>query len=122
MWKARPESDVPLYPVGYLKVGEFGFEVYEGRGGHLKGEIILVDYRMKVAFTGDIYVNVHGMTSEQAEYNKYAPILMTSVDTDPASCREEREALMQRLGPGNWSVFSGHGAVKRIDIAGTNHD
>ena len=119
---ARPDSDVPLYPVGYLKVGEFGFEVYEGRGGHLKGEIILVDYRMKVAFTGDIYVNVHGMTSEQAEYNKYAPILMTSVDTDPASCREEREALMQRLGPGNWSVFSGHGAVKRIDIAGTNHD
>ncbi len=119
MWKARPESQVPLYPVGYLGVGEFAFEVYEGRGGHLKGEIVLIDYGMKAAFTGDIYVNVHGMTAEQAEYNKYAPILMTSVDTDPKSCKEEREAIMQRLGPGKWSVFSGHGSAMKFEVAGT---
>ena len=86
IWKARPESPVPLYPAGYLNVGEFCFEVYEGRGGHLKGEIVLIEYTAKIAFTGDIYVNVHGMTAEQSEYNRYAPILMTSVDTDPKIC------------------------------------
>ena len=117
MWKARPESDVPLYPVGFLQVGEFNFEVYEGRGGHLKGEIVLIDYGMKVAFTGDVYVNIHGMSAEQAEYNRYAPILMTSVDTDPSLCKKEREALMQRLGAGKWSIFSGHGAVKNYDVS-----
>ncbi len=123
LWKARPESDVPLYPVGFLQVGEFSFEVYEGRGGHLKGEIVLIDYFNKVAFTGDIYVNIHGMTAEQSEYNRYAPILMTSVDTDPELCRQEREALMQRLGTGSWHIFSGHGAVKEYEVSqsGSGH-
>ena len=116
MWKARPETGNPLYPVGNLDVGEFRFEVYEGLGGHLKGEVVLIDYNLKVAFTGDVYVNIHGMSAEQAEYNRYAPILMTSVDTDPALCRSEREALMQRLGAGKWSIFSGHGAMKTYDV------
>ena len=116
MWKARPDSEVPLYPVGFLDVGELGFEVYEGRGGHLSGEIILVDYSHKLAFTGDVYVNMHGMSPEQARYNRYAPILMTSVDTDPMMCRSEREALFQRMGAGEWTIFSGHGAAKRYDV------
>ena len=95
-----------------LQAGEFGFNVFEGKGGHLKGEILLIDYSLNVAFTGDVYVNMHGMSAEQAEYNRYAPILMTSVDTDPELCREERKALFQRLGAGKWLIFSGHGAVK----------
>ena len=117
MWKARPESPVPLYPVGFLQFGEFNFEAYEGAGGHLKGETVLIDYNLKVAFTGDVYVNIHGMSAEQAEYNRYAPILMTSVDTDPDLCRAERTSLMQRLGTGKWSIFSGHGAVKTYEVS-----
>ena len=116
LWKSRPENDVPLYPVGFLDVGELRFEVYEGRGGHLKGEVVLVDYGHKIAFTGDIYVNMHGMSPEQAKYNRYAPILMTSVDTDPVVCKSEREALFQRMGAGEWLVFSGHGAVKKYGV------
>ena len=116
VWKSRPETDAALYPIGYLKVGEFNFEVYEGAGGHLKGEIILIDYGLKVAFTGDVYVNIHGMSAEQAEYNRYAPILMTSVDTNPELCREERRSIMQRLGTGKWNIFSGHGAVKTYEV------
>ena len=30
------------------------------------GESVLLDYNHKIAFTGDIYVNIHGMTPEQA--------------------------------------------------------
>ncbi len=116
LWNARPENDVPLYPVGFFDFGEFHFEVYEGMGGHLKGEIVMIDYGNHVAFTGDIYVNIHGMTAGQARYNKYAPALMTSVDTDPDICRREREAVFDRLGSGEWKIFGGHGGVMEYRI------
>ena len=92
--------------------GDLHFEVYEGKGGHLPGEIVLIDYDHKIAFTGDIYINTHGLTAEQAAYNQYAPILMTSVDTDPKLCSEERKAILGRLGVGNWKIFGGHGSPK----------
>ena len=88
------------------------FEVYEGAGGHLPGEIVLIDYSKHIAITGDIYINIHALTAEQAEYNRYAPILMTSVDTDPNLCSEERRAIMQRLGVGKWQIFGAHGFKK----------
>ena len=91
--------------------------MYEGKGGHLPGEIVLIDYEHRIAITGDVYVNVHGMTSEQKQYNRYAPILMTSVDTDPHLCAQEREAVFQRLGAGKWQVFGAHGAVKAYDVS-----
>lgn len=98
--------------IGFFNVGELEFEVYEGKGGHLLGEVILIDYVHKIAFTGDVFVNVKDFTKKQAEYNKYAPILMTSVDTDRELCARERDALLQRLGVGTWNIFGGHGARK----------
>jgi len=99
-----------LRQIGFFTFGELSFEVYEGAGGHLPGEIVLIDYTNKIAFTGDIYVNIKGMTSEQRQYNQYAPILTTSVDTDKVLCAKEREAIMQRLGIGKWHIFGAHGA------------
>ncbi len=52
------------------------------------------------------------MTREQAAYNQYAPVLMTSVDTDPALCAAERAAILQRLGAGEWKIFGAHGMMK----------
>ena len=49
----------------------------------------------------------------QKEYNRYAPILMTSVDTDKDLSSEERNYLISRLGLGEWRIFGGHGGVKR---------
>ncbi|MBQ8426427.1 MAG: MBL fold metallo-hydrolase [Clostridia bacterium] len=98
--------------IGFFNVGELNFEVYEGKGGHLSGEIILIDYNHKIAFTGDVFVNMKDLTEKQAEYNKYAPILMTSVDTDASLCAEERASLLQRLGVGEWNIFGGHGQKK----------
>jgi len=102
----------PLAPVGYYEFGELRFELYEGQGGHLPGEIVLIDYTHKIAFTGDIYVNLKDMTAEQAAYNQYAPILMTSVDTDPELCAAERAEIIQRLGVGEWRIFGAHGMKK----------
>jgi len=98
--------------IGFFRVGELGFEVYEGKGGHLSGEILLIDYTHRVAFTGDVFVNLNDLTPKQAEYNRYAPILMTSVDTDAKLCGNERTALFGRLGLGEWNIFGGHGQKK----------
>ena len=58
------------------------------------------------------------MTPEQARYNRYAPILMTSVDTDPALCALERKTTLQRLGAGKWQIFGAHGGGKEYEVIG----
>jgi len=116
LWKGREESTEPLTQVGFFDFGELHFEVYEGRGGHLPGETVLIDYAHHIAFTGDIYINMRGMTAEQAEYNQYAPILMTSVDTEPKLCAAERQAILQRLGAGKWQIFGAHGYKKDFNV------
>ena len=105
-----------LWQTGFLSFGEMNFEVYEGKGGHLAGELVLIDYDHRITFTGDIYINMQGMTSEQKQYNKYAPKLMTSVDTDPQLCAKERSAIMQRLGAGKWLIFGAHGMAKEYEV------
>lgn len=116
MHKGRDESDIPLVQTGFFDFGDLHFEVYEGKGGHLPGEIVLIDYANHIAFTGDIYVNIRGFTPEQARYNQYAPILMTSVDTDKELCALERKAVMQRLGAGKWQIFGAHGFKKDYSV------
>ncbi len=107
----------PLTQIGFFDFEEFHFEVYEGKGGHLPGEIVLIDYAKHIALTGDIYINLHGLTPEQAAYNQYAPILMTSVDTDAKLCAEERKAILQRLGVGQWQIFGSHGFKKDYSVS-----
>ena len=110
-WK-KSSLTAPIEQIGFYSVGELNFEVYEGKGGHLSGEIILIDFERKIAFTGDVFINLNDLTKKQAEYNQYAPILMTSVDTDAKLCSKERSAFLQRLGVGVWSIFGGHGGKK----------
>lgn len=116
LWNENETLTEPLTQIGFYDFGELHFEVYEGKGGHLPGEIVLIDYAHHIAFTGDVYINIRGLTAEQAEYNRYAPILMTSVDTDPKLCAEERNAVMQRLGVGNWQIFGAHGFKKDYSV------
>ena len=115
-WRNVEDLREPLIQIGFFDFGDLHFEVYEGKGGHLPGEIVLIDYEHNIAFTGDVYINTHGLTAAQAEYNQYAPILMTSVDTDPNLCAEERKAILRRLGVGNWKIFGAHGAPKMLSV------
>ena len=110
------ELTEPLTQIGFFDFGELHFEVYEGKGGHLPGEIILIDYIHHIALTGDVYINIHGLTPAQAEYNQYAPILMTSVDTDHKLCAIERKAIISRLGVGQWQIFGAHGFKKEYSV------
>ncbi len=116
LWDTKGEQTDLLEQVGAFDFEELHFEVYQGKGGHLPGETVLIDYEHHIAFTGDIYINMSGMTREQAEYNRYAPVLMTSVDTDPALCAAERRSIMQRLGVGEWKIFGAHGAMKEYNL------
>ena len=116
LWNNIETLNEPLTQIGFFDFEELHFEVYEGKGGHLPGEIVLIDYTHHIAFTGDIFINTHGLTREQAEYNQYAPILMTSVDTNPKLCAEERNAIMQRLGVGQWQIFGAHGFKKDYSV------
>ena len=109
------DEDV-LSRVGFFDFGDLHFELYTGRGGHLRGESVLIDYQNKVVFSGDVFVNMKDMTSSQAQYNRYAPILMTSVDTDPNLCARERQALFARIGVGTWQIFGGHGGKKVYNV------
>lgn len=115
-WNINEPKHGDVWQIGFFEFGDLCFEVYEGRGGHLPGEIVLIDYEHHIVFTGDVYVNIRGMTSEQKQYNQYAPILMTSVDTDPTLCAREREAVLARLGAGAWRIFGAHGGVKEYDV------
>ena len=117
LWNDIDHLTEPLTQIGFFDFEELHFEVYEGKGGHLPGEVVLIDYSNHIAITGDIYINVHGLTPEQSEYNQYAPILMTSVDTNPKLCAEERKAIMQRLGVGNWQIFGAHGFKKDYSVS-----
>ena len=116
LWNNIETLREPLTQIGFFDFHELHFEVYEGKGGHLPGEIVLIDYTHHIAITGDIFINTHGLTPQQAEYNQYAPILMTSVDTDPKLCAEERKAIMQRLGVGKWQIFGAHGFKKDYSV------
>ena len=110
MWgEDRGEQTELLTQIGFFDFADLHFEIFEGKGGHLPGEIVLIDYPNHIVFTGDIFINIKGFTPEQKKYNQYAPILMTSVDTAPEVCVKEREAIFQRLGTGNWQIFGAHG-------------
>ena len=117
LWDVPGEQQAPLTQMGLFRFGDMCFEVYQGKGGHLAGETVLIDYEHHVAFTGDIYVNIHGIMREQATYNQYAPVLMTSVDTDPELCAQERRSIMQRLGVGQWQIFGAHGMKKDYTVS-----
>ncbi len=115
-WRNQEDLTAPLTQIGFFDFEELHFEVYEGQGGHIPGGIVLIDYDHNIAFTGDIYINIHGLTPQQAAYNRFAPILMTSVDTDPALCARERTAVLRRLGVGEWKIFGSHGARKDYHV------
>ena len=116
LWPRIPELREPLTQVGFFDFGDLHFEVYEGRGGHLPGALVLIDYDHNIAFTGDVYINLKGLIPPQAEHKQYAPILMTSEDTDPQLCAAERTASLRRRGVGNWRIFGSHGSPKEYSV------
>ncbi len=108
---AKQDDSVLTY-IGSQSFGRWKFDFFEGNGGHVKGETVIVSDALKLVFSGDIYVNIRGFSKEQQEFNKLAPFLMTGVDSNPAEAKQCREYLL-RTYP-DYLFCPGHGAVKTV--------
>lgn len=100
------ERDV-LNHIGYFNFGDLCLRIFQGRGGHVRGEMIFLDDVQKIMFTGDNLVNIRGFSKEQKEFNILAPYLMSSVNMDSkeaSTCRK----FLQDLGQG-YFIIPGHG-------------
>ena len=103
----RKEDNRTLSHIGELKFGDLCFQLYEGNGGHVKGETIYFDPDKKVMFTGDNLVNIKWFSKDQMTFNALAPYLMTSVNMDSKEATACRKQLLK------WAkgvfVCPGHG-------------
>jgi glyoxylase-like metal-dependent hydrolase (beta-lactamase superfamily II) len=97
--------------IGSRPFGKWTFDFRQGKGGHVRGETVIVCDALKLLFSGDIYVNIRGFSDEQREFNSLAPFLMTGVETDSALCRQSREELLRRY-PG-YLFVPGHGPAEQ---------
>jgi len=88
------KDDAVLSPIGTFDFADLRFELFEGNGGHVRGETILLDREHALIFTGDDLVNIHGFSPDQRAFNTLAPYLMTSVNVDSAKATECRKQLM----------------------------
>lgn len=100
-------DDALISSTGEVDVLGVRFRCFEGAGGHVRGESIYLCDEFKLAFTGDLIVNITGFSDEQAEFNRYAPYLMSSVNADSAKAREIRLQLEEGLD--GYLVCPGHG-------------
>lgn len=108
------KQEEPLKFIGKVEYSDLCFEAWEGAGGHSGGETVFVERRHRLVFTGDIYVNLKDFTPEQAEFNRLAPYLMTSVDSAPVLAGKVRRAVTDLLDAGEWLVIGGHGAAMKM--------
>ncbi len=103
----KKNDDLLLSKIGELKFCDLTFEVYEGCGGHVKGEILIVCNQFKFLFTGDIFVNANGFSDKQKQFNVLSPYLMTSVNVNSNKAKELRDYISKKyIG---YTVYSGHG-------------
>ncbi|HHX57761.1 MAG TPA: MBL fold metallo-hydrolase [Clostridiales bacterium] len=102
-------DDGILSNIGEFSFEDLNFKVFEGNGGHIKGEIILICDDIKLIFTGDNLVNMRGFSPDQQEFNLLAPYLMTSVNVDSEKATLCRNELLKKTeghlicpGHGTW--------------------
>ena len=106
-----------LLKIKDMRFGDITLEIYEGNGGHMPGETIILCREPKMLFTGDIYVNSKHLTPEMEDFNRIMPFLQTHVDADPDRLSKERTQLgrlMDDIGRKGIIVCAGHGAVQKL--------
>ena len=105
------DDSQPLSKVGVFNFGDMVFDVYQGNGGHVPGETILLDDRHRVGITGDDYINAKDMIAPQKEFNRLAPYLARSVNQDSAKYHAILQTLRHMLDGEGWLLLPGHGAI-----------
>ena len=93
-----PKNHEDLIQIGSIMIGDLQFDISEGSGGHLYGEMVYSCTKAGVVFTGDILVNIHGFSKERTEFNSLAPYLMKSVNVDSQKAVEMRKQVSALIG------------------------
>jgi len=97
-----------LERIGEIFKGGIRFKIFEGNGGHIPGEAVLLWEKEKIAFCGDIFVNHKGYSKEQAYFNSLAPYLTKSVNVNSEKARVCREAFTKKFE--DYLICPGHGS------------
>lgn len=119
--------------IGRFSIGDVGFEVLDGLGGHTYGQVFLYSEECGLLFTADSVINFASMTKDRADYSSLAAFLVTSVNVDSGRATQERRALLALAeetdaaldGTGRRCLICcGHGAVSvlengKLAVAGT---
>ncbi len=100
-------DDELLSLIGSINFGSLNFDIYEGCGGHVKGETVIVCEQLKILFTGDVFVNAKGFSEKQRQFNLLAPYLMTSVNVDSVKPKRMREFIAEKYV--GFTAYPGHG-------------
>ncbi len=100
-------DDELISVTGKLDFANLTFDIYEGCGGHVKGEVVIVCEQLKILFTGDIFVNAKGFSEKQKQFNLLAPYLMTSVNVDSFKAKKLREHIAKEYV--GFTAYPGHG-------------
>ncbi len=112
-----PKEHDHLLAIGGFSIGGADFEILEGSGGHLYGEMVLVCRKYGILFTGDNFLNFQGFSSELQHFNSIAPYLMRSVNIDSKKAQDMRNeiiALLKQVEAAagkSCLVCGGHGSV-----------
>lgn len=120
MDKDTPTDHDCLLKIGVMPVGNLEFEIYEGSGGHLTGEMVYVCRKAGLVFTGDILVNISGFSKDRAEFNSLAPFLMKSVNVDSkkaTAMRKQVTAVIGKISIENQKpcmICGGHGPISEL--------
>lgn len=115
-----PEEHSSFIQIGSMIVGDLDFQVLEGSGGHLNGEMIYVCREAGIVLTGDILVNINGFSKERAEFNSLAPYLMKTVNLNSDKARKMRHqtmAIISEISEKNNKpciICGGHGPVSEL--------
>ncbi|MEZ4357812.1 MAG: MBL fold metallo-hydrolase [Eubacteriales bacterium] len=115
-----PKEHDDLIEIGKISISGLEFIIYEGSGGHIRGEMVYICPKLGIIFTGDILVNISGFSQELAEFNSLAPYLMKSVNMDSKKATEMRNQvikLVKEVSVANQKpciICCGHGPVSKF--------
>jgi len=118
MWQA--DENEKISKISQFTFEDLTFEVYQGNGGHIHGEVVFVCEQQAIIFTGDNVVNIGGFSKEQAEFNVLAPYLMKSVNINSKKATEIRGIIFDMIRKieeqtqKQCLICGGHGAISLL--------
>ncbi|MGE4485756.1 MAG: MBL fold metallo-hydrolase, partial [Oscillospiraceae bacterium] len=112
-----PKEHDKLLKIGELSIEDITFDILEGSGGHLGGEMIYASEEAGIVFTGDNLVNIDDFSEDVKYFNSIAPYLVKSVNVDSQKATRTRKEIislinrMQKESGRRCIVCGGHGPV-----------